>query len=200
MWHTDSSFKRIPGKYSFLHAHAIPSRAARPSTRSSGRSGTRCSRRRRGRSRPWWWSTRCATPTGPSGSLTSRRRSGLRCRLHHSSCARARSQFSHPLLAPTPRTSRLAGAGRAFAARSLSRPPSEWRSGPAPLAGRRSGAEDSRPRCAGSAPPTSRATAATCGGLSRPAAELERDWPAVPVANIHRVRRGGTPTELVVAG
>ena len=26
MWHTDSSFKRVPGKYSFLHAHAIPSR------------------------------------------------------------------------------------------------------------------------------------------------------------------------------
>jgi alpha-ketoglutarate-dependent 2,4-dichlorophenoxyacetate dioxygenase len=25
MWHTDSSFKRVPGKYSFLHARAIPS-------------------------------------------------------------------------------------------------------------------------------------------------------------------------------
>jgi alpha-ketoglutarate-dependent 2,4-dichlorophenoxyacetate dioxygenase len=26
MWHTDSSFKAVPGKYSFLHARAIPSR------------------------------------------------------------------------------------------------------------------------------------------------------------------------------
>lgn len=26
MWHTDSSFKRVPGKYSFLHARAIPPR------------------------------------------------------------------------------------------------------------------------------------------------------------------------------
>jgi alpha-ketoglutarate-dependent 2,4-dichlorophenoxyacetate dioxygenase len=26
MWHTDSSFKRVPGKYSFLHARTIPSR------------------------------------------------------------------------------------------------------------------------------------------------------------------------------
>jgi alpha-ketoglutarate-dependent 2,4-dichlorophenoxyacetate dioxygenase len=48
LWHSDSSFKATPAKYSMLHARVIPPKAGRPSSPTCAPRGTRCPRRPRG--------------------------------------------------------------------------------------------------------------------------------------------------------
>ena len=84
LWHTDSSFKRIPAKCSLLSARELPSRvrwaAARPSSPICGRPGTRCPRRESGSSKGSSSSTASSGRAARSASPISTTRSSSNCR------------------------------------------------------------------------------------------------------------------------
>ena len=84
LWHTDSSFKRVPAKCSLLSARSCrrPVRwaAARPSSPISGRRGMRCPRPASASSKGWSSSTASSARAARSASPISTTRSTSDCR------------------------------------------------------------------------------------------------------------------------
>ena len=76
LWHSDSSFKPTPAKYSLLSARIIPGRAATPSSPTCAPPGTRSTRRPRRWCATWSASTARSIRAACSASPTSPRRSG----------------------------------------------------------------------------------------------------------------------------
>ena len=79
LWHTDSSFKAIPARYSLLSARTVPATAGRPNSPTSAPPGTRCRRRCSGASRGWSRNTPFSIHAAPSASPISRRRNARAC-------------------------------------------------------------------------------------------------------------------------